>query len=66
MDRDENSAVNILKRYVTGLTFFVAWYFAGLPPHTEMYPCGVLQDEQREVGVTVMPHVLEVQQLTLW
>ncbi len=35
MDRDENSAYNILNRYVTGLAIFVAWYLARLGPHTD-------------------------------
>lgn len=55
MDRDENSAVNILTRYL-----------AGLPPHTQGIECGVLHDVKREVGMTDMPHPHEMQQLTLW
>jgi hypothetical protein len=34
MDRDENSAVNILNRYMARLTLFLAWYLARLGPHT--------------------------------
>jgi putative transposase len=58
LDRDENSAVNILNRYVAGVTFSIAWYLARLGPYTEVSPCGVLQDEQCEGGITVMPHML--------
>jgi putative transposase len=35
MDRDENSAVNILNRYITGLALFLSWYLARLGPHTD-------------------------------
>ncbi len=35
MDRDENSAVNILNRYFTGLALFLGWYLARLGPHTD-------------------------------
>jgi putative transposase len=33
MDRDENSAVNIRDRYITGLAIFLARYLARLGPH---------------------------------
>ena len=36
IDRDENSAINILKRYL-----------ARLGPHTSMQTCGVLHDDRR-------------------
>jgi putative transposase len=55
MDRDENSAVNILTRYL-----------ARLGPHTLAGECGVLQDVMCEVGMRDMPHHQEVQQLGLW
>ncbi len=51
MDRDENSAVNILDRYRTGLTFFGAWYLARLGPHTSLEECGVLHADQNSVEV---------------
>ncbi len=35
MDRDENSSVNILNRYITGLALFLSWYLARLGPHTD-------------------------------
>ena len=66
MDRDENSAVNILNRYITGLAFFLAWYLARLEPHTSFGECGVLQDVRSEVGIIVMPHPNAMQQLRLW
>src|SRR5215475_13993040 len=66
LDRDENSAVNILNRYVTGVTALLAWYIARLGPHAPVSECGVLHDKNSEVGVPVMPHLPVVQQLTLW
>lgn len=41
MDRDENSAVNILTRYL-----------ARQGPHTPLAECGVLQDDGLDVEVT--------------
>jgi hypothetical protein len=41
-------------------------YLARPGPHTSTEKCGVLQDEQCEGGVKGMPHLLEVQQLTMW
>jgi len=66
LDRDENSAVNILNRYVTGVTALLAWYIARLGPHAPVSECGVLHDKNSEVGVPVIPHLPVVQQLTLW
>jgi putative transposase len=71
MDRDKNSAVNILNRYFNGLAVILSWYTARLGPPTSMEKAsmekqGVLQDIQHEVGVAVMPHVSELQQLRLW
>ena len=54
MDRDENSARNILNRYL-----------ARLEPHMEV-PCGVLQDAQLDVASTGLAQLGEVQQLELW
>ncbi len=54
MDRDENSAHNILNRYL-----------ARLEPHT-LHECGVLQDSGHEVGITRVPHASEVQQLRMF
>ena len=54
MDRDENSAVNILARYL-----------AGLRPHTKD-SCGVLQDTCLEVASMRLAQAGEVQQLRLW
>jgi len=34
MDRDENSAINILNRYFNGLAAIQQWYIARLGPHT--------------------------------
>src|SRR6266704_115115 len=49
-DRDENSAHNILNRYL-----------AGLPPHT-LLECGVLQDSLLDVASTGLAQLSEVQQ----
>jgi putative transposase len=54
MDRDENSAVNILQRFL-----------ARLAPHTPR-ECGVLQGTCVEVGITSMPQPCEVQQLSMF
>jgi putative transposase len=54
MDRDENSAVNILTRF-----------FARLGPHTHV-ECGVLQGTCVEVGIPAMPQPCEVQQLSMF
>ncbi len=35
MDRDENSAINILNRYFIGLAAILTWYVARLGPHTD-------------------------------
>jgi putative transposase len=61
-DRDENSAWNILYRY---LTLSERGTLPGFGPHIPTTECGVLQDEQGEGGIKGMPHMLEVQQLTL-
>jgi putative transposase len=53
-DRDENSAVNILMRFL-----------ARLGPHTPQ-ECGVLHEDQNSVGVAGMPCPVQVQQLKLW
>ena len=67
MDRDENSSVNILARYVTPLALGeLVRYLARLGPHASMEKCGVLSDGNDEVGVAVMPHFPVVQQLRLW
>jgi len=55
MDRDENSAHNILTRFL-----------AGLPPYILERECDVLQDIMHEVGIAVMPHASEVQQLSMF
>jgi putative transposase len=51
MDRDENSAHNILTRYL-----------AGLPPHTSAVECGVLHEQHNSVEVTRASCPLPVQQ----
>ena len=67
MDRDENSSINILARYMTPLALSeLPRYLARLGPHTPMVECGVLYDENGEVGIPVTPHFLIVQQLRLW
>jgi putative transposase len=66
MDRDENSAFNILNRYVTGLTSPVPGTLPGFGPHTPVSECGVLCGGNDEVGIAVIPHFPVVQQLTLW
>src|SRR5689334_15559944 len=53
-DRDENSAVNILMRFL-----------ARRGPHTPR-ECGVLHADQNSVGVMEMPCPIHVQQLELW
>ena len=55
MDRDINSAHNILTRFL-----------AGQPPYTQAIECDVLQGARVDVGVTEMPQPCEVQQLGLW
>jgi len=55
MDRDVNSAHNILTRFL-----------AGQPPYTQAIECDVLQGARVDVGVTEMPQPCEVQQLGLW
>jgi|SRR5579859_679949 len=55
MDRDENSAWNILMRFL-----------AGLRPHAPLKECGVLQQERHSVDVTEVSWSLQVQQLELW
>lgn len=66
MDRDENSAMNILHRYVTLSQECESdsCTFPGFGAHTPTQECGVLQDVQHEVGIEGMPHVHELQQLT--
>jgi putative transposase len=54
MDRDENSAHNILARF-----------FARLGPHTQE-ECGVLQETDLEVASPGLASVGQVQQLELW
>ncbi len=54
MDRDENSAHNILDRYL-----------ARLGPHTEV-PCGVLHEDRNSVEVTGASCPVQMQQLELW
>ncbi len=52
MDRDENSAVNILCRYMTLLALSeLSRYLAGLRPHTSVQECGVLHADQNSVEV---------------
>jgi putative transposase len=53
-DRDENSAVNILMRFL-----------ARLGPHTPQ-ECGVLHEDQNSVGIVGMPCPVQVQQLEWW
>jgi len=55
MDRDENSARNILNRYL-----------ARLEPYTLERECDVVQGTCVDVGIAVMPQPCEVQQLDLW
>ncbi len=55
MDRDENSAHNILARFL-----------AGQPPYTLHAECDVLQDGSADVASTGLAHIQEVQQLELW
>ncbi len=55
MNRDENSAHNILTRFL-----------ARLEPYTLEQECDVLQDTGHEVGIAVMPHAREVQQLSMF
>ena len=72
MDRDENSAINILCRYLTLLAFGeLARYLARLGPPTSMEKAsmekqGVLYNGNDEVGIAVIPHFPVVQQLRLW
>ncbi|MDQ6662005.1 MAG: RNA-guided endonuclease TnpB family protein, partial [Chloroflexota bacterium] len=54
MDRDENSAHNILTRFL-----------AGQPPHTPS-ECGVLQESRVDVGIMEVPQPCEVQQLSMF
>ncbi|HEY4036248.1 MAG TPA: transposase [Ktedonobacteraceae bacterium] len=54
MDRDENSAVNILTRF-----------FARRGPHTPSVECGVLQDSGLDVASTGLAQVDSVQKLTV-
>lgn len=54
MDRDENSAVNILTRY-----------FARLGPYTQI-ECDVLHADQNSVEVVEASCQIQVQQLRLW
>src|SRR5258708_14641193 len=55
MDRDDNSAVNILTRCL-----------ARRGPHTSSGECGVLYEGQSSVDVTEASCPLQVQQLKLW
>ena len=55
MDRDENSAVNILKRY-----------FARRGPHASMEMCGVLHDNAKSVEVMGASSPMVVQQLNMF
>jgi putative transposase len=55
MDRDENSAHNILVRY-----------FARRGPHTPLVECGVLQVPETEVVSTWLARLGDVQQLNLF
>ena len=72
MDRDENSAVNILARYMVQFGPPASMKkLARLGPPTSMEKAsmekqGVLCDGNDEVGVAVAPHFPVVQQLTLW
>jgi putative transposase len=55
MDRDENSAHNILTRFL-----------AGQPPYTQAIECDVLQDACLDVVDTGSTQTSKVQQLGLW
>jgi putative transposase len=55
MDRDDNSAVNILMRFL-----------AGQPPHAPLVECGVLQALDTEVAITEMAQSGNVQQLSMF
>ncbi len=55
MDRDENSAINILKRY-----------FARRGPHASMEMCGVLHDNSKSVEVIGVSSPMVVQQLNMF
>ncbi len=55
MDRDENSAVNILTRFL-----------ARRGPHTSSEACGVLHEDQNSVEVMEASCPIQVQQRELW
>jgi putative transposase len=54
-DRDENSAVNILTRFL-----------ARRGPHTPIVECGVLQVSETDVAITKMAQSGDVQQLSMF
>jgi putative transposase len=72
MDRDDNSAVNILARYMTKLALNeLSLYLARLGPSTSMEKASmkmqdVLCDGNDVVGIAVIPHFPIVQILRLW
>ena len=72
MDRDENSSINILARYMTPLALGeLSRYLARLWATTSMEKAsmekyGVLCDGNDDVGIAVIPHFPIVQQLRLW
>ncbi len=55
MDRDENSAVNILTKFL-----------ARRGPHTSDLTCGVLHEDQSSVEVSEASCPVQMQQLKLW
>ena len=55
MDRDINSAHNILARFL-----------AGLPPYTLERECDVLQEVTVDVGITAIPQPYDMQQLRMF
>lgn len=55
IDRDENSAINILTRFL-----------ARRGPHTSLGECGVLHEDQSSVEVTEASCPVQVQQRELW
>lgn len=65
MDRDENSSVNILARYLTLLAWSrLSMYLAGLPPPTSMEKRGVLHADQNSVEVSEASCPVQVQEST--
>ena len=72
MDRDDNSAINILARYMTPLAYReLSMYIARLGPSTSMEKASmekqdVLCDGNDDVGIAFIPHFPVLQQINLW